>query len=125
MHLTSEMPYRAKKDALKALLGVVSVPFDQFERVSWFLGEMHKHNDLRNSIAHHVWSLGARPGTIKPLALSVRSGKTTIKGNTDADPDYTEDELKSIANDLLKTYEAFKRYLLQIGFLPMRTGGES
>src|SRR5687767_9836558 len=78
MHLTAEMPYRAKKDAFVALLKSLTLPGDQVERICWFLGEINAYIDLRNAIAHNTWARGDRPESIKPLSLVVRGGKTMI-----------------------------------------------
>jgi hypothetical protein len=85
------------------------------------MGEVRKHNNLRNAIAHNVWSRGKRPNSIKPISLGVRGGTTSIKGVSEEEPDYTPEELGTIVDDLFKLHEQFRRYLLEIGYLPMRT----
>ena len=121
MHLTAEVPYRAKKDAFIALLRS-GAPAEQVTRISEFLGEIHKYNNIRNAIAHNGWKPGTRPGSIKPLSLGVRGGTTSILGISDDEPEYTEDDLKAVVDDLFKFYDRFRRYLFEIGFLPMRGG---
>jgi hypothetical protein len=66
--LTGGLGYAAKCDALLSLLRDIEIAEDQKERIRWFLGELHKFNQLRNHIAHSVWKAGTRPQSIKPLA---------------------------------------------------------
>jgi hypothetical protein len=117
--ITSELPYRGKRDALLAMIKAKMVlPPEQVERITWFLGQLHKHNGLRNAIAHSTWKSSARPNAVKPLSLSVRGGAVTFKGIEDDEPDYTDEELVNIANELIRNYEQFRDYLLSVNLLP-------
>lgn len=125
MHLTAEMPYRAKKDALKALSKASDLKGHDKERIAWFLGQVHTFNDLRNSIAHNIWKRGERPGSIKPLSLGVRSGTTKIKGIYPTEPDYTLDELNAAVENLIRLQHEFCDYLVSLGLWPLKVPEES
>jgi hypothetical protein len=66
--LTGGLGYASKRDARLSLLRDIEIAQDRKERIRWFLGELHKFNQLRNHIAHSVWKAGTRPQSIKPLA---------------------------------------------------------
>ena len=120
MHLTAEMPYRAKKDALTALIKQSDLSKSDQNRIVWHLGQFHTYNDLRNSIAHYIWKRGTRPGSVKPLSLSVRSGKTTIRGITHDEDDYTVEELNSIADKLFDQQRRFTELLESFDLWPLK-----
>jgi hypothetical protein len=79
---------------------------------------LHKRNGLRNAIAHSAWKHGARDNAVKPLSLSVRGEKVTIKGTDEDELDYTDQELVNIAIDLDTNYHRFRDYLFSIDLLP-------
>lgn len=116
--VTAELPYRGKRDTLLALMKANSLPDDQIEKLSGYLGELHRSNPLRNAIAHSVWREGDRPGSIKPLGLSVRGGEASFLGIEAEDRDYTKKELISIANQLMDLRTRVFTYLQSIGLLP-------
>jgi hypothetical protein len=116
--IAAELPYRGKRDALLAMIKSKLLPLEQIERITWFLGELHKRNGLRNAIAHSAWKHGARDNAVKPLSLSVRSEKVTIKGTDEDELDYTDQELVNIAIDLDTNYHRFRDYLFSIDLLP-------
>jgi hypothetical protein len=95
--ITAELPYRGKRETLIAMIKQATIDPKHVERVCWFLGELHKHSHLRNSIAHSAWKAGGREGAIKPLAMSIRGGQTAFKGMDDAETDYTASDLLAVA----------------------------
>lgn len=111
MILMSEHGYAGKRNTTKSLVAASNLPDKTKEKLQWFLGEVHKHNGLRNHIAHSVWVVGKRPKSVKPFGLSARSGKPLITGMRDEDSDYLIEELESQAQELNKTYNDFKDYL--------------
>jgi hypothetical protein len=119
--IAAELPYRGKRDALLAMIKSKLLPPEQIERITWFLGELHKRNGLRNAIAHSAWKHGARDNAVKPLSLSVRGEKVTIKGTDEDELDYTDQELVNIAIDLDTNYNRFRDYLFSIDLLPRET----
>jgi hypothetical protein len=116
--VAAELPYRGKRDTLLALIKEKPLPDDQIEKLSGYLGELHKWNKLRNAIAHSVWKPGGRPGSIKPMGLSVRGGETTYTGIEPDERDYTKAELISIGNQLISLRLRFFKYLQSIALLP-------
>lgn len=114
----SELPYRGKRDTLLALIKEKPLPKDQIEKISGYLGELHKWNKLRNAIAHFVWKPGERSDSIKPMGLSVRGGATTYTGIEPDERDYTKAELISIGNQLIDLRSRFFKYLQSTGLLP-------
>jgi len=72
-------------------------------------------NDLRMRIAHHRWTAGKRPGSIKATFFDVRQGKTILRGFLDDEPDYTAAELTKIANDLSQLNNDVKAFLAESG----------
>jgi hypothetical protein len=115
---TAELPYRAKRDTLLALVKERPLPNEQIEKISGYLCELHKWNQLRNAIAHYVWKPGDRPGSVKPMGLSVRGGEASYKGIEPGDRDYTKQELISIGNQLIQLRLRFFTYLRSIDLLP-------
>lgn len=116
--MMAELPYHRKRDTLLALIKSGTIPSEQIERVTWFLGELHKWNKLRNFIAHLAWKEGKRPHSIKPFGLSGRGGKVTAIGYDPDDRDYTDEELVDIANELESLYSRFQEYLFSVNLLP-------
>jgi hypothetical protein len=119
--MTAELPYRGKRDTTLALLKLGTLPPENVERVIGFLGELHKWNKLRNSIAHSAWKEGARPRSIKPLGLSVRGGTVTATGLDPDERDYTDVELLDIADELISLHTRFQEYLYSVDLLPKST----
>jgi hypothetical protein len=116
--VTAELPYRGKRDTLLALIKEKPLPKEQIERISGYLGELHKWNQLRNAIAHYVWKRGDRPGSVKPMGLSVRGGEAAYRGIEPSDRDYTKQELISIGNQLIDLRRRFFTYLRSVNLLP-------
>jgi hypothetical protein len=83
--LTLGLGYSGKRDALLSLLRLSPPSESHVERIRWFAGELHKHSQLRNSIAHHTWLEGARPDSIKPIYL-MRGRQGTVVGILDDEP---------------------------------------
>ncbi|QEX23793.1 hypothetical protein FRZ61_37320 [Hypericibacter adhaerens] len=109
--LTTGLGYAGKRDTLLSLLRHVSLPAEQIERIRWYLGELHKHNKLRNHIAHSMWVAAGRPGAIKPHAAVVRGGVGQFVGFDPDEPAYTSDELIAIGNEIAKNYNDLLDYL--------------
>jgi hypothetical protein len=116
--ITAELPYRGKRETLIAMIKQAAIDTKHVERVCWFLGELHKHNHLRNSIAHSMWKASGREGAIKPLAMSIRGGRTAIQGMDDAESDYTASDLLAVANELVKNFNRFREFLVVNDLLP-------
>jgi hypothetical protein len=116
--ITAELPYRGKRETLTAMIKQTKIDAKHVERVCWFLGELHKHNHLRNAIAHSMWKRGGREGAIKPFGLSIRGGRTTYQGMDDDERDYIASELIAVANELVRNFNAFRGYLVSNDLLP-------
>jgi hypothetical protein len=122
--LTAGLGYSGKRDAILSLLRDVELPDGQAERVRWFLGELHKHNQLRNHIAHSIWKAGTRAESIKPLGADARGGKARFIGLDPAEKDWLLDELIDAANELGTNYDRFVDYLESVSLMPPRPMAE-
>jgi|ERR1700677_692690 hypothetical protein len=76
----SGLSYSQKSDALKTLLKIVSFPQTQNEIIIDYVISFNCHSALRNDIAHRIWNIGTRPGSIKAIEASSRGGKIKIRG---------------------------------------------
>ena len=118
--LTAGLGYSGKRDAILSLLRDVDIETDRVERIRWFLGELHKHNQLRNHIAHSLWKTGTRPDSIKPLGASARGGNARFLGQGDGEKDWLLHELIDVADELGANYDRFVDYLYAAGLMPPR-----
>jgi len=50
--ITSELPYRGKRETLLAMIKQKPLSENQIEKIGGYLGQLHKYNQLRNAIAH-------------------------------------------------------------------------
>ena len=116
--LMAELPYRGKRETLLAMIKLTR-PAIQVEKISGYLGELHKWNQLRNAIAHCIWVDGARPNTIKAMSMSVRGGSADFKGIDDEEPEYTAKDLVSAATQLVNLHSRFKEYLFAERLIPI------
>jgi hypothetical protein len=112
----SNLGYNAKCEALKSLLYLTPWPDqDRADTVLKFISDFNIQAPLRNSIAHHVWTEGKRPGSIKPLSARSRGGRAKFQGMLNDERDYTADELYQIADSLVDIHEAFVKFLIAVG----------
>ena len=113
---TEGLSYTGKKDALTSLLKSPNrLNEKETERLRWLLGEIHKYNQLRNNIAHHDWTKGLRPDSIKPMHIVVRGGAGKYVGLGEDDRDYTKIELCEIADELNDLYRHFVQFIDESG----------
>jgi hypothetical protein len=106
----SQLSYSAKSDSLKSILYIEgSGLFDHRQQLCSIVDRFNEHSPIRNAIAHHQWSEGTRPNSIKPLIVSSRGGKPKIRGLEEDDRDYLPEELFGIGDKL----NAIRRELLQ------------
>ncbi len=110
--------YSGKRNATRAVIDLSHVDDAQKEKLKWFLGQVHKHNQLRNCIAHNIWAKGNRPGSIKPFGISVRSGAMKVTGMADDDDDFLKSDFEAIANEVIHTYNTFRDYLVSVVLMP-------
>lgn len=116
--MTAGLGYAGKRDALRSLLRDVDIADDRRERIAWFLGQLHQHNQLRNHVAHSMWIAGTRPHSIKPLGADPRGGDAKFLGLDSSEPDYLLGELVKIADELGENYNRFVAYLEGINLMP-------
>ena len=109
--LTKPMTYAQKRDSLISCMEVFALSEPAKTEITSLLDAAHKHNALRNHIAHSLWRKGARPTSVKPAFMDLRQGKGRIGGYGDEDVDYTLDELGNIANELMDTRSAIIQFL--------------
>jgi len=123
--ITAGLGYSGKRDALLSLLRDVSLPDDQVERIRWFLGELHKHNQLRNHIAHSLWKPGTRHGTIKPVGAIARGGLARFLGSDPNEEDWSLRDLATIADELSTNYNRFLDYAEKASLIPPRMAAKT
>lgn len=107
----ADLPYRGKLATFKAILKLHDLSVGRREKIIWFLGNMAKHNQFRNHIAHSTWKRGTRPESVKPFGCSVRNSVAEFIGVDDNEPDYTLKDIEDIALDLIKNRADFVEYL--------------
>jgi hypothetical protein len=117
MIMMAGVGYAAKRAALLSILENHDVPLDRKTKIIKFLDEFHKHNNLRNNIAHNSWLEGRRPNSIKPGLVIVRGGKGRFIGVEDNEPDMTFEDFSVAMCELGNLYNAFLDYLEPIGLL--------
>jgi hypothetical protein len=115
--MMADLPYRGKLATFKATIKLHDLKPEQREKIIWFLGNMSKHNQLRNHIAHSTWKRGDRPDSIKPLGCDVRSGEAVFLGIGENETDYTLQDLEGVAMDLINNRNAFAKYLREQNLL--------
>lgn len=118
--LTAGLGYAGKRDAILSLLRDVQLPPGGADRIRWFLGELHKHNQLRNHVAHSLWKAGARAESIKPLGADARGGNARFLGLDANEKDWLIEELVDVANELGRNYDRFVDYLESVSLMPPR-----
>jgi hypothetical protein len=115
--MTSGLGYAGKRDALRSLLRDVEIAGNLRERIVWFMGELHKHNQLRNHVAHSMWKEGTRPGSIKPIGADPRGGDAKYLGLDPSEKDYLLVELIEIADELGHNLRKFMIFLDGVGLM--------
>lgn len=121
---TSLLSHTQKHDTLKSLLKFESASANRHaERIAWYLGETKKYLRLRNDIAHSVWKVGARPGSIRPMYATARGGDGKFVGHADDERDYIVQDLAQIADELSDRYDQFEHFLRSNGLLPKGATG--
>ena len=113
--LTKSLTYSQKRDTLYSYLEFYRVSAARQAEIRNFLDRAHKHNALRNNIAHALWLEGSLPGTIRAGYIDVRFGRGKIVGYGEDDADYSVDELGNIANELRSIVNNLIRFLRDSG----------
>jgi hypothetical protein len=88
------------RNVAKSTAKLVEIDETNRERFCWLIGQLGSFGPLRNNIAHRRWTPGRRPGSIKPVAIDIRSGSAKMIGIRDDERDWTTDELFNDANRL-------------------------
>jgi hypothetical protein len=115
--LTSGLGYSGKREALLSLLRDVEIEENTRDRVRSFVGELHKHNQLRNHVAHSMWKEGTRANSIKPIGADARQGRAKFIGHDPTEEDYLLDELVNVANELGRNFDSFRNFLDSVGLM--------
>jgi hypothetical protein len=108
--LTKPMTYSQKRDSLYSCMEAFNLSEPTNTEITTLFDAAHKHNALRNHIAHAIWRRGKRPTSVKPAFLDLRQGKGRLGGYDDDERDYTLSELQIIANELMETRSAIIQY---------------
>ncbi len=109
--VTVGLPYSGKKDAFLSMLPYMKLSKVKRENLAGFVERLHTHAGLRNSIAHSVWQKGRKPGSVKPVGISVRGGRAKLRGLVHNEPEYTVEQLQKIADELTILHNSFRDYL--------------
>ena len=56
-------------------------------------GDLGAYGPLRNQVGHSRWTMGQRPGSIRPFGVDIRSGSPKFHGQEVDERDWTADEL--------------------------------
>lgn len=81
-----------------------------------FADELQKASGLRNSVAHDRWTAGTAPGTIKPMRLNIRSGRTRYIGADPEEPEWSLADLNAKRKELAELYGRVLDWLTREGF---------
>ena len=100
MVFTAGLSYLWKRDVLKNLNAMCTLPNDANATLNDLINEFDQFQQLRNVIAHSIWTNGTRCAAVKPMRLKIRSGKPVAVGVEDTERDYTHDELWAEAKRL-------------------------
>ena len=117
--LTVPLTYSSKRDTFLASLRAFEMPDDHKEKLRWHVGQINKHNNLRNAVAHYYWKKGARAGSVRPVFYKTRGGILDIRGFDDIDTDYTASELEKLARELISSIDRFDAYRQKHGYTPL------
>lgn len=88
---------------------------DLRERITDLANQFEGFGQLRNAIAHDIWTKGFREGSIKPMRLNIRSGKPKFIGADDGERDWTLDELSDEAEKLQALHRAQQELIKDLG----------
>lgn len=117
--LTKGLTYSQKRDTLYSYMLMTSGLKPEYaEKIRNLFDSTHKHNALRNNIAHALWRKGTRPGSIRAGYIDVRFGKGRVVGYDDEDTDYTLDELGEAANELRRDTVSIILFFRESGIAP-------
>ncbi|WP_069055334.1 hypothetical protein [Bosea sp. RAC05] len=101
------------KSIVKERLG----PGKEADQFIQLIGELGTFGPLRNAIAHQRWTKGARPGSIRPFHLDIRSGSALLKGQSDTEKDWTAAELAAEGDRARKLNASIVRYMQSSGII--------
>lgn len=96
-------------------LGKMRLKPELSDKFCWIVGEWAKFAPIRNAIAHHRWSAGSQPDSIKPRSIDIRSGKVSWHGDDPEEASYTADDLHKMADGLIKVDQELRSFLAKSG----------
>jgi hypothetical protein len=85
------------RNVVRSIQAAHDLPCGMAERITGLAKQFENFGPLRNAISHNLWREGVRSNSIKPMGLSIRSGKPKYKGVDDAERDWTLPELEGEA----------------------------
>jgi hypothetical protein len=115
--MTSDSGYRQKRAILQTVSQYPKIPRPSSKKFEKLLNAIHKRTKIRNLVAHATWANGRRPGSIKPVTHSIRSGKPKTKGHRKNEKDYTAADFWEEANKIRKVASDLQDFLVESGFL--------
>lgn len=85
------------------------------DRFVGIIGRFGTFGRIRNHIAHSRWTAGARPNSIRPFGIDIRSGTAKFLGIDTDEEDYTPEDLVKVAGDLLRLNQDIVQFLDDVG----------
>jgi len=98
--LMGDMHYRQKQQTLRHLNATIGINGEPSETLTSILDDLHKHQTIRNAVAHSVWTTGRKPGAIKPMQLLLRAKEPRPLGHHHNEENYTVSRLLDIVKSL-------------------------
>ncbi len=95
--------YRQKRLAVKNLSRTLGINGKRIPELEALLDQVHKFSQLRNRIAHSTWTEGRRPGSAKPMVMTLSDDdEPGLLGHYHNERDWTPADLKAEAIKLEK-----------------------
>lgn len=113
--LMGDTHYRQKQTTLRNLNQTIGIDGYVNAGLIEILDDLQKLSLLRNRIAHSVWTVGRRPGSLKPMQLILRGKKPKPLGHHHNEKAYTVEDLRASANSLEDISRRFTALLSETG----------
>lgn len=114
MVLTEPYAARSLRNVAKAIAKLKMLPDHRDEFLN-LLGRYKQWSSLRNYIAHSRWTHGSMDGAIKPIYVEIRNDKPDTKGIDPSEKDFSIDDFKQAANDLLRLNNDIQAFMASSG----------
>lgn len=106
------MNYFDKRDRISALTLLREPDGKQKKHLESLTSRMDDAYDLRNLVAHSIWSKGKRRSTISPFVVKARGGQIKIGGHNLKVDDFSAQRLMSEADKIERLEEDFRQFFV-------------